>query len=414
MAVAIQVRRGTKAALVSHGALAAGELGFTTDEKLVYVGDGTNNYLVGKVTGAAGDPSGNLVAGTIYINTTSNRLFFCNGSTWTQVGAAGIATLDDLSDGTNYQRVAAADVDASGHVTQIYDGATAVTANTVNGHITDATKHRVINDSGTSETELWSASKTSSAIAAAISGIVEFQDSVKDKDVSTPPGSPTSGDRYIVKATGTGVWASHDNAIATWNGTAWTFVAATEGMACYADDEDILYMFNGTSWLPINNYALASTEPGAVSSSTSGTVGTGTTLARADHSHDLGSHAHADAASGGQVSYGDLSNKPSTFAPAAHGSAAHTGTIGAEADITFGSDTGHDHTGVAGHGKKVTYSDLASIPSSFTPASHNTSHKHGGSDEIATATAAANAIPKAGAGGTLSDGWFPTLDGGTF
>ena len=43
-----------------------------------------------------------------------------------------------------------------------------------------------------------------------------------------------------------------------------------------------------------------------------------------------------------------------------------------------------------------------------TPTAHATSHKHGGSDEIATATAAANAIPKAGVTGTLHVNWLPT------
>jgi hypothetical protein len=41
-----------------------------------------------------------------------------------------------------------------------------------------------------------------------------------------------------------------------------------------------------------------------------------------------------------------------------------------------------------------------------TPSSHAASHQHGGADEIATATPAANAIPKAGAGGTLAEGWI--------
>ncbi len=40
------------------------------------------------------------------------------------------------------------------------------------------------------------------------------------------------------------------------------------------------------------------------------------------------------------------------------------------------------------------------------PAAHAASHQHGGSDEIATATPAANAIPKAGADGKLSIGWL--------
>jgi len=43
-----------------------------------------------------------------------------------------------------------------------------------------------------------------------------------------------------------------------------------------------------------------------------------------------------------------------------------------------------------------------------TPTAHATSHQNGGTDEIATATAGANAIPKAGAGGTLAIGWIPT------
>ncbi len=44
-----------------------------------------------------------------------------------------------------------------------------------------------------------------------------------------------------------------------------------------------------------------------------------------------------------------------------------------------------------------------------TPTGHAGSHRHGGSDEIATATPAANAIPKAGAGGTIAAGWIPDL-----
>ena len=41
-----------------------------------------------------------------------------------------------------------------------------------------------------------------------------------------------------------------------------------------------------------------------------------------------------------------------------------------------------------------------------TPTSHATSHQNGGADEVATATPAANAIPKAGAGGDLDGGWI--------
>ena len=40
------------------------------------------------------------------------------------------------------------------------------------------------------------------------------------------------------------------------------------------------------------------------------------------------------------------------------------------------------------------------------PALHASDHQDGGSDEIATATPGANAIPKAGAASTLADGWL--------
>lgn len=42
-----------------------------------------------------------------------------------------------------------------------------------------------------------------------------------------------------------------------------------------------------------------------------------------------------------------------------------------------------------------------------TPSAHASSHQNAGGDEVATATPGANAIPKAGAGGTLATGWLP-------
>jgi len=42
---------------------------------------------------------------------------------------------------------------------------------------------------------------------------------------------------------------------------------------------------------------------------------------------------------------------------------------------------------------------------------HTTQHKHGGTDEVATATPAANALVKAEAGGDIAEGWIPTTLG---
>jgi hypothetical protein len=43
---------------------------------------------------------------------------------------------------------------------------------------------------------------------------------------------------------------------------------------------------------------------------------------------------------------------------------------------------------------------------------HHARHQSGGADEVATATPAANAIPKAGADGKLAEGWHPTIASG--
>ena len=48
--------------------------------------------------------------------------------------------------------------------------------------------------------------------------------------------------------------------------------------------------------------------------------------------------------------------------------------------------------------------------SGFFVTIHATQHKHGGSDEVATATPAANAIPKAGADSKLALGFIPVID----
>ena len=54
----------------------------------------------------------------------------------------------------------------------------------------------------------------------------------------------------------------------------------------------------------------------------------------------------------------------------------------------------------------VAAGDDGRFTDSRTPTTHATTHKNGGSDEVATATPGANNIPKAGSGGKLSIGWL--------
>lgn len=73
--------------------------------------------------------------------------------------------------------------------------------------------------------------------------------SVKDKDLSTPPGSPSNGDSYIVGASPTGDWASQANSIAFYTESAWFFIAPIAGNMAFVQDENAWYEYDGTNWV---------------------------------------------------------------------------------------------------------------------------------------------------------------------
>jgi hypothetical protein len=78
------------------------------------------------------------------------------------------------------------------------------------------------------------------------------QASVKDKDLTTPPVSPSEGDCYIVAATGTGAWTGWDNRIARYIDGEWrSYLPGAgdgEGWLVYVQDEANLYVLVGGTW----------------------------------------------------------------------------------------------------------------------------------------------------------------------
>jgi hypothetical protein len=72
--------------------------------------------------------------------------------------------------------------------------------------------------------------------------------SVDDRDLSTPPGSPTEGARYLVQATGTGAFAGKDGMIAHFRDGAFAFHTPRKGWIAYVADEDALILFDGSAW----------------------------------------------------------------------------------------------------------------------------------------------------------------------
>lgn len=79
-------------------------------------------------------------------------------------------------------------------------------------------------------------------------GRVGFHLSVKDRSLTTPPGSPAAGETYIPAATATGAWAGNENNIAVWSGTAWVFYVARTGYQAFIENEEVIATFKSSAW----------------------------------------------------------------------------------------------------------------------------------------------------------------------
>ena len=253
----IQIIRGLKASVATHGAFHPGELAFCTDSKEVYIGDGLNNYFVGRAL--SGDFASRPAAGNngrfYYVSSgTSNLgyLFFDTGTAWIRINSLALSdltgSLDNIVDGATYVRIKATEA-TNGLVNRLNNGSIAVTVTEARNHIDDATKHRVINDSSTAITDLWSAQKIRNEIELAKHNI-EPQASCKDKDLLIPPNTPATGDRYIIATgTATGAWVGKNTQIAEWDGSSWDFYIPNVGWTAYIDDEQKVYSWNSTAWV---------------------------------------------------------------------------------------------------------------------------------------------------------------------
>jgi hypothetical protein len=72
--------------------------------------------------------------------------------------------------------------------------------------------------------------------------------SVKDRDLTAPPGSPTAGDRYIVGAAATGDWSGKDGQIALYISGGWAFYEPKIGWLAYIEDEEKLCVYKASGW----------------------------------------------------------------------------------------------------------------------------------------------------------------------
>ncbi len=82
-----------------------------------------------------------------------------------------------------------------------------------------------------------------------ITSLLSWQDSVLDQ-LTTPPGSPVLGDRYLVIATATGAFAGQENKIAEYDGASWIFTTPSTGYAVIDQTElGVVYVYGGVTWV---------------------------------------------------------------------------------------------------------------------------------------------------------------------
>jgi hypothetical protein len=110
-----------------------------------------------------------------------------------------------------------------------------------------------------------------------------IQKGVINATTSTPPGTPTEGDAYIVAGSPTGAWTGKANTIAIFYNGSWKFwpgnnatgtqitpASRHEGMRVYDQSINSLQIFDGSAWQA--RYLLAAGTQTAVADATGGST----------------------------------------------------------------------------------------------------------------------------------------------
>ena len=76
------------------------------------------------------------------------------------------------------------------------------------------------------------------------------QCSVINQTTTSPPGSPSDGDRYIIGTGATGAWAGKDKQIAVYilAAAAWSYYVPAEGWLAWDETVNATFVYDGSSW----------------------------------------------------------------------------------------------------------------------------------------------------------------------
>ena len=87
-----------------------------------------------------------------------------------------------------------------------------------------------------------------------LDGLVQL--SVRDRNLTAPPGSPADGDRYIVASGATGDWAGWDMNVALWTDGNWLRLPPRTGWRAWIESEGMLLVYDGAGWIGTTPAAL--------------------------------------------------------------------------------------------------------------------------------------------------------------
>ena len=79
---------------------------------------------------------------------------------------------------------------------------------------------------------------------------------VLSRVLTSPPGSPDEGDRYLVASGASGAWAGYAHEIAAFMAGSWSYHPPRAGILAFVADESLLLLHDGESWIPATPDAL--------------------------------------------------------------------------------------------------------------------------------------------------------------